>query len=95
MRKSSKLTAFAVAFAAAVSTAHAQGMLLDYAADRVIKKYTTESCEQIKAERDKPLSERDKLAMDYLRDDAQARKYFIDKIAAPVANKLFECGMFP
>ena len=95
MRKSSKLTLLTATFAAAVSAAYAQGMLLDYAADRVIKKYTTESCEQIKAERDKPLPERDKLAMDYLRDDAQARKFFIDKVAAPVANKMFECGLFP
>jgi hypothetical protein len=77
------------------SAAFAQGMLLDYAADRVIKKYTTESCEQIKAERDQPMSERDKLAIDFLRNDAPARKFFIDKVAAPVANKMFECGLFP
>lgn len=28
-------------------------------------------------------------------DDAQARKAFIDKIAAPVLNKMFECGLIP
>jgi hypothetical protein len=95
MRRTIKLTALASAFAAVASAACAQGMLLDYAADRVIKKYESESCEQIKAERDKPPSEKDKLAMDFLRGDAQARKYFIDKIAAPVANKMFECGLFP
>jgi hypothetical protein len=32
---------------------------------------------------------------DFLRNDAQTRVIFIDKIAAPVANKMFECGMFP
>jgi len=70
-------------------------MLLDYAADRVIQKYTTETCEQIKAQRDEPKSEKDKLAIDFLRNDSQARVAFIDKIAAPVANKMFECGLFP
>jgi hypothetical protein len=75
--------------------AHAQGMLLEYAADRVIQKYTTATCEQIKAQRDEPKSEKDKLAIAYLRNDTQARVAFIDKIAAPVANKMFECGLFP
>jgi hypothetical protein len=73
----------------------AQGMLLDYAADRVIQKYQTSTCEQLKALRDEPKSEKDKLAIDFLRNDTQAWVAFIDKIAAPVANKMFECGMFP
>ena len=30
-----------------------------------------------------------------LRGDAQLRTEFINKIAAPVANKMFECGMIP
>jgi len=30
-----------------------------------------------------------------LRGDAQMRATFINKIAAPVANKMFECGMIP
>jgi len=75
--------------------AAAQGMLLDYAADKVIQKYRNSSCEQLKAMRDAPKSEKDKLAVDFLRNDTQARIAFIDKIAAPVANKMFECGMFP
>lgn len=75
--------------------AYAQGMLLDYAADRVIQKYTTSSCEQLKQLRDEPKSDKDKLAIEFLRNDTQARVAFIDKIAAPVANKMFECGLFP
>jgi len=75
--------------------AHAQGMLLDYAADRVIQKYTTSTCDQLKASRDQPPNEKEKAALDILRNDSQARQAFIDKIAAPVANKMFECGMFP
>jgi replication initiation and membrane attachment protein DnaB len=75
--------------------AYAQGMLLDYAADRVIQKYTTSSCEQLKQMRDEPKTEKDKMAIEFLRNDSQARVAFIDKIAAPVANKMFECGLFP
>ncbi len=96
MSKSLRIAMLVSALVVAGATAaHAQGMLLDYAADRVIQKYTTETCEQIKAQRDEPKSEKDKLAIEYLRDNTQARIAFIDKIAAPVANKMFECGLFP
>jgi hypothetical protein len=96
MRKAIGLTMLAVAsIVASVAVAHAQGMMLDYAADRVIQKYQTSTCEQLKAARGEPQSEKEKLALDYLRGDSQARIAFIDKIAAPVANKMFECGMFP
>ena len=30
-----------------------------------------------------------------LRDDPQMRKVFIDKVAAPIVNKMFECGLVP
>jgi hypothetical protein len=80
---------------AGAAIAHAQGMLLDYAADRVIEKYATATCEQLKQQRAEPQSDKEKAALDYLRGDSQARVAFIDKIAAPVANKMFECGMFP
>lgn len=85
----------AAAIVAGGSAARAQGMLLDYAADRVIQKYSTETCEQIKAQRDAPKTDKEKAALDFLRNDQQARVAFINKIAAPVANKMFECGMFP
>jgi hypothetical protein len=75
--------------------AAAQGMLLDFAADKVIKKYQSSSCDELKALKGEPPSEKEKMAIDFLRDDAQARKTFIDKIAAPVLNKMFECGLIP
>ena len=30
-----------------------------------------------------------------LRNDPQMRSAFINRVAAPIANKLFECGMIP
>jgi len=40
-----------------------------------------------KAPRGGPQSEKK-----FLRHDSQARVAFIDKVAAPVLNKMFECG---
>ena len=34
-------------------------------------------------------------AMEMLKADAQMRTVFINKVAAPIANKMFECGMIP
>jgi len=88
-------TLVATLVVAGAAAAHAQGMLLDYAADRVIQKYQTSTCDQLKQQRTEPQSDKEKMALDYLRNDAQARVAFINRIAAPVANKMFECGMFP
>ncbi len=73
----------------------AQGVLVDAAADRVIKKFEAATCDQLKAQKSEPPSEKEKIALDLLRDDPKARVAFIDKIAAPVLNKMFECSIIP
>jgi len=73
----------------------AQGMLVDAAADKVIKKFEAATCDQLKAQKNEPPSEEKKIALDLLRDDPKARVAFIDKIAAPVLNKMFECNLIP
>ncbi len=75
--------------------ASAQGMLVDVAADKVIKKYQTTTCDQLKAQKNEPPSDKEKEAIEFLRNDSQARIAFINKIAAPVLNKMFDCGMIP
>ena len=35
------------------------------------------------------------IALHLLRDDPKARVAFVDQIAAPVLNKMFECNMIP
>jgi hypothetical protein len=70
-------------------------MLLDGAADKVIQKYQGATCEQLRAQKHEPPLEQEQLAVEFLRNDSQARVAFIDKIAAPVLNKMFECGMIP
>lgn len=61
----------------------------------IIQKYQTSICEQLKQARAEGPNEKEKVALDFLRGDAQARTAFIDGTAAPVANKMFECRMFP
>jgi hypothetical protein len=73
----------------------AQFPILDMMADRVVQKYQSSTCEQLWEARGKPKSEREQELIQMLRGDPQARTAFINKIAAPVANKMFECGLIP
>src|ERR1700726_1481505 len=90
-----------IGMAAGISTlivagaASAQGMLLDFAADKVIKKYQMATCDELKAQKKDPPSDKEKQAIEFLRNDSEARISFINKIAAPVLNKMFDCGMIP
>jgi hypothetical protein len=94
MGKSISLAVFLSALFVAGSAA-AQGMLLDFAGDKVVKKYEAATCEELKAQKGEPPSEKEKMAIEFLRNDSEARKAFIDKIAPTVLNKMFECGLIP
>jgi hypothetical protein len=37
----------------------------------------------------------EKRVIEMLHNDSQMRQVFINKVAAPIANKMFECGMIP
>ena len=82
-------------FAGVASAQYGQYPLLDAAANKVIQKYQYSSCEQLWQQRGQPKSQREQEAVNFLRNDPQMRAMFIDRVAAPVANKLFECGMIP
>jgi len=49
----------------------------------------------LKAQKNEARTEKEKMAIEFLRHDSQARVAFIDKIAAPVLNKMFECDLIP
>ncbi len=78
-----------------VGIAGAQYPMLDMVADRVIQKYQTSTCEQLWEARGKPKPQEEQDVIQFLRNDPQMRTVFLNKVAAPVANKLFECGMIP
>ena len=72
-----------------------QGAILDMVANKTIAKYQGSTCEQLWAAKGAPKSAEEQQAVTFLRNDPAARTAFINKIAAPVVNKLFECGMVP
>ena len=90
-----RLFALLPALLFAGTAAAQQYPLMDMMADRVIQRYREASCEQLWERRGKPKPEEEKNLIQLMRGDPQMRTAFINKIAAPVANKMFECGMIP
>lgn len=72
-----------------------QGRIMDEVVSKVIAKYQNSSCEQLWQAKGQPQSEQEQRAVQFLRNDATARTEFLNKVAGPIANKLFECGMIP
>jgi hypothetical protein len=73
----------------------AQYPVVDEVANRVVQHYQQSSCEQLWQQRGKPRSQREQQAIQLLHQDPQMRAAFIDRVAAPIANKMFECGLIP
>ena len=69
--------------------------ILDEIANKVVMKYQNSSCEQLWEKRGQPKSQREQEFMQALRNNPQMRAAFIDRVAAPIANKMFQCGMLP
>src|SRR5690349_22425171 len=99
MKKRSLSCAMASALLLANVAAAQQYPMLDAVANRLVQKYQQSSCEQLWQERaakkghPKPQGEQN--AMEMLKNDPQMRAEFINRVAAPIANKMFECGMIP
>jgi hypothetical protein len=101
MRYATGALVLAAVFCLGITIAHAQGShpILDRIAQRVVEKYQTSSCEQLAAQRaqrsagtQSPMEQRFVQAM---RQNPQMRQAFLNQVAGPIANKLFECGMIP
>ena len=69
--------------------------ILDAVAGKVVQKYQSSSCEQLWQNRGKAASPEEQRVLGFLKQDAAARQEFFNKIAGPVMNKMFECGMIP
>ncbi|MET0167843.1 MAG: hypothetical protein ABW318_22980 [Vicinamibacterales bacterium] len=78
-----------------VGAADAQYPVLDMVAQNVIQKYQQASCEQLWEKKGQPKSPREQEAIQMLRGNPQMAAAFINQVAAPIANKMFECGMIP
>jgi hypothetical protein len=73
----------------------AQYPIFDRIADKVIQKYQQASCEQVWERKGEPKSQKEQEVIQAMRNDAERRAAFINKVGPPIANKLFECGMIP
>jgi hypothetical protein len=73
--------------------------IMEKVAQKVIEKYQTSSCQQLAQQKKQPptgqRAQMEQRAIQILRNDPQMRTEFLNRVAGPVANKLFECGMIP
>jgi len=73
--------------------------MLDMAADRLIQKYQTSTCEQLLQERiekqGQPKTSQEQELITMLHSNPQIRAAFINRVAAPIANMMFDCGLIP
>jgi hypothetical protein len=73
--------------------------LMDKLAEKVVQKYRTSSCQELKEKKNQPPTGRREMVeervLEALRKDPQMRTEFLDRVAGPIANKMFECGMIP
>jgi hypothetical protein len=75
--------------------AYAQFPIMDRVADKVVQKYQGMTCEQLWAQKGQPKSEEEQRVIGFLKSDPQMRQAFVNKVAGPIVNKMFECGMVP
>ena len=73
--------------------------IIDKTAQKVSEKYQNSSCQQLAMQKSQRPSgrkaEMEQRAIEILHNDPQMRTAFLNQVAAPIANKLFECGMIP
>ena len=73
--------------------------IMDRIAAKVVEKYQSSSCQQLAAQRSqRPTGRREEMeerAVRMLHEDPRMREEFTNRVAAPIANKLFECGLIP
>jgi hypothetical protein len=93
-RPSLKFAAAMVAVTIA-GIAAAQFPIMDAVANKVIQKYESSTCEQLWAQKQQPKSAEEQRVIGLLKSDPQMRAAFLNKIAGPISNKMFECGMIP
>jgi hypothetical protein len=79
-----------------VVQARAQGYpIVEKVAQRVVEKYQSASCAELAGKRGRPPSPEEQRVLQLMRNDPGMRAAFIDRVAAPIANKLFECHLIP
>jgi hypothetical protein len=94
------LLLFTLAFAVpSASTQQSQYPIVDKVAQKIIDKYQNSTCADLKAQKqeapDPQQAATKQKVVGLLKGDPKMREHFLNKVAAPIANKMFECGMIP
>lgn len=84
----------AAAMAAGVAIAQ-QFPMLDNIANKVVQKYQGSTCEQLWAQKAQSKSAEEQRLIGMLKQNPQMRAEFINRVAGPMANRMFDCGMIP
>ncbi len=87
----------------ASSCGPSQDKLLDVAANLVIAKYQNASCEevaQMQPQAGAPATDDanaalQQKAIEMLKNNPEMREKFINRVAGPIANKMFDCNLVP
>ena len=99
IRRFSLLAFVSVLLHVGMASAQESFPIMEKIAQKVIEKYQTSSCQQLAQQKSQPPSgqkaQMEQRAIQTLRNDPQMRTEFLNRVAAPIANKLFECGMIP
>jgi aconitase B len=73
--------------------------VMDKVAQKVIDKYQNSSCDDLKQKKGQPQSPQEaqmtQKVVQMMQKDPDMRQEFINRVAPPIANKMFECGMIP
>jgi hypothetical protein len=72
-----------------------QHPIVDKIANKVIQKYEHSSCEELMKQKTEPKTPQEQEAVELLQKNPQVRTEFLNKVAGPIANKMFECRLIP
>jgi hypothetical protein len=73
--------------------------MMEMVANKIIQKYQNMTCQQLVESKKTPPSGQEAemmaKAVAQLKQDPAMRQAFIAKVAPPIANKMFDCGLIP
>ena len=99
IRRAVPLVCVSVLLHVGLASAQESFPIMEQIAQKIIQKYQTSSCQQLAQQKSQPRTgpkaQMEQRAIQLLRDDPQMRAEFLNRVAGPIANKLFECGMIP
>jgi len=99
IRRAVLLVCVSVLLHVGLASAQESFPIMEKVAQKIIEHYQTSSCQQLAQQKSQPRTgpraQIEQRAIQLLKSDPQMRTEFLNRVAGPIANKLFECGMIP